>query len=144
MQACILSPYEICATARYPRIRVNGKKVAHSRYVYCKVHNLDLAEIAKFVVRHKCDNPKCINPEHLELGTQQDNVQDSVQRGRAIRSPGASNGRSKLTEAQAIAIRNSSELQSTSAVKYGVSTTVISQIRIGKLWSYLSAAGDQA
>lgn len=34
------------------------------------------------VIRHKCDNPRCANPSHLEIGTQQDNVTDRVVRGR--------------------------------------------------------------
>lgn len=50
------------------------------------------------VVRHRCDNPRCVNPAHLELGTQADNVRDSVERGRNAR--GEVNGHAKLTEPQ--------------------------------------------
>ena len=39
------------------------------------------------VVRHKCDNPACVNPEHLEVGTQKDNVQDCITRGRKSEMP---------------------------------------------------------
>ncbi|AXF39858.1 DNA binding protein [Bacillus phage vB_BthS_BMBphi] len=38
------------------------------------------------LVRHKCDNPKCINPEHLELGTHQDNSNDAVSRNRMAKN----------------------------------------------------------
>lgn len=59
------------------------------------------------VVRHKCDNPRCINPQHLEAGTQLDNVHDCISRGRLgdCRNFGASNGRTVLTEEQVIEIR---------------------------------------
>lgn len=44
------------------------------------------------VIRHKCDNPSCINPEHMELGTQKDNIHDMSKRNR--------HGRTKLTREQ--------------------------------------------
>lgn len=46
------------------------------------------------VVRHTCDNPRCINPDHLIAGTQKDNVRDMFSRGRAgdTRNFGAANG----------------------------------------------------
>lgn len=54
------------------------------------------------VVRHKCDNPRCINPDHLEGGTQLDNVQDCIKRNRLgdSRNFGAANGRTLLTPGQ--------------------------------------------
>ena len=60
------------------------------------------------VVRHKCDNPRCINPDHLEGGTQKDNMQDCVQRGRLgdTRNFGACNGRTKLTPEDVRIIRS--------------------------------------
>lgn len=54
-------------------------------------------------VRHTCDNPPCVNPRHLILGTSLDNSRDMVERGRS--SFGERNGRSKLTEDTVIEIR---------------------------------------
>jgi hypothetical protein len=49
-------------------------------------------------VLHHCDNPPCVNPEHLFLGTFQDNVDDMMCKGRKIARRGEANGQSKLTE----------------------------------------------
>lgn len=57
------------------------------------------------VVCHRCDNPGCVNPAHLFLGTQADNIRDSVNKGRCIRASGEKSGKSKLTEAQVVKIR---------------------------------------
>lgn len=67
-------------TDGYPRANVNGD-------VNTKVHRLvwelyNGKSAAGLVVRHKCDNPRCINPEHLELGTSADNNRDRDLRGR--------------------------------------------------------------
>lgn len=55
------------------------------------------------VVRHRCDNPPCVNPEHLILGTQAENIRDAALRGRTAR--GERGGMAKLTNAQVAEIR---------------------------------------
>lgn len=87
------------------RCYVDGirKSAMRHRIVYCEANNLPLESIKGLVVRHKCDNPRCINPEHLELGTQAENIQDRVKRGRD--ALGEANGLSKLTTQDVLFIR---------------------------------------
>lgn len=56
-------------------------------------------------VCHHCDNPPCVNPAHLFLGTAQDNVSDMCAKGRNVPLAGSSSGRAKLTEQDVIEIR---------------------------------------
>lgn len=56
------------------------------------------------LVCHKCDNPKCVNPNHLFLGTHYDNIKDKIDKNRQLR--GGLHGRSKLTEKDVVEIRN--------------------------------------
>lgn len=56
-------------------------------------------------VCHTCDNRKCINPDHLWLGTHQDNIDDMVRKGRSPRSCGEASGMAKLTTEQVAEIR---------------------------------------
>jgi hypothetical protein len=57
------------------------------------------------VVRHRCNNPRCVRPSHLLLGTQHDNVHDAIRAGRMDYVRGARVGKAKLTNVQAIALR---------------------------------------
>lgn len=77
--------------------------------VYVRAHRLAFelshGEVPEgLFVRHKCDNPPCINPDHLEPGTPADNMRDKVIRGRSAR--GAGNAAAKLTEADVKKIRS--------------------------------------
>ena len=63
----------------YPKVERKRKEWRMNRYIY----TIMFGEIPEgMVVRHKCDNPTCINPAHLELGTIQDNNYDKILRGR--------------------------------------------------------------
>lgn len=82
-------------------------------------------------VLHKCDNRRCCRPDHLFLGSQIDNIHDMIAKGRAV-YPAPRNGKTKLTDAQAIHIRSlykSKQItQDQLALDFGVSQSVISRI----------------
>lgn len=56
-------------------------------YVHRLAYRLFIGKIPNhLMVCHRCDNPRCFNPEHLFLGTAKDNVQDMIKKGRAVRA----------------------------------------------------------
>lgn len=66
----------------YGRSTTKGIRSYAHRRSYCEYNNLNLSDIRGRTVMHKCDNPVCINPEHLVLGSQADNVKDMDRKGR--------------------------------------------------------------
>jgi len=87
------------------------------------------------VVRHICRH-KCVNPDHLELGTVAENNKDMVRDGTSCR--GARNGQTKLTAEQVQDIRRrEGEFQYSLAKEFGVSQALVGLIRSGKRWSHL-------
>ncbi len=52
------------------------------RRVYCEAAGVNIDSIKGLVVMHLCDNPRCIEPSHLKLGTQKDNMTDCMKKGR--------------------------------------------------------------
>lgn len=76
-----------------------------------------------YVVMHHCDNPKCVNPEHLSLGTQQDNIRDMHTKGRYVKP------KSKLSDLDLLEIRQSKLSLSKIAKKFDISTCYASNIR---------------
>lgn len=67
----------------YALVTYGGKLRRLHRVVYCEYNGTTLEEIKDLVVRHTCDNPRCIEPTHLVSGTHQDNMDDKVARGRS-------------------------------------------------------------
>lgn len=84
---------------------------------------------------HHCDNPGCVNPSHLYVGSDADNIRDKVARGRA---PAGEQGyQAKLTNSDVGAIRRSTERVVVLAARYSVSHSTISMIRSRKTWKHI-------
>ncbi len=89
-------------------------------------------------VLHRCDNMLCVNPDHLFLGTQADNMADRGAKGRHPRLHGESHGGAKLTESQVAAIRSDPRPQGELAAIYGVHKAHIGHIRRGDVWKHVA------
>lgn len=94
----------------------------------------------KLHVLHTCDNPICVNPDHLFLGTHQDNMDDRKRKNRTnrIAPKGEDQGYSKLTNEQVIEIRSITGIsQKEIAKKYSVNQATISYIVQRKTWKHI-------
>ena len=82
-----------------------------------------------WLARHTCDNARCIRVDHIVPGTEQDNIDDRVARGRS--AVGLSNGRAKLSDADIADIRTSNATAHEMADKYNVTPDHIWRVRKG-------------
>jgi hypothetical protein len=112
----------------YPQIGISG--VTHR--VHRVAYKLFVADPGSLHVLHKCDNPRCFNPNHLFLGTQLDNMRDSAAKGRTR------GGIRKLSEAEAHKVRmlywNFGLNQAQIAAHYKMAQSVICRLVNGKTW----------
>lgn len=133
MSGCFLW---MCAQHRqgYGSLAIKGKSLLAHR-VSWELHRGQIPEGIK--VLHRCDNPCCVNPDHLFLGTQSDNVADCGRKGRSNKR-GSINGNAKLTEEDVREIRSAPRSKFVCvelAAKFGVAQSSISDIRRGRNWS---------
>jgi hypothetical protein len=121
----------------YPKTSKDGRTLSVPRYIWILLNG----EIPTgLVVRHKCDNPACINPEHLELGTVADNNRDMIERGRYKGFlKGNDNPKAKLTSFVVKRIKTFYKKYSGYAVAkmFGVDKKTIYNIRNGKTWKHV-------
>ena len=124
--------------AGYGQFNLNGKMVLAHRLAWSLRYKREIPEGMQ--INHHCDNTGCVNPRHLFLGTQADNMRDAVEKGR-LANQGEDNGYSKLTEVQVLLIREiygqGLAAQNLIARVYGVSETTISCIVNNKNWLHL-------
>lgn len=102
--------------------------------------NLDLLD-SKTQPNHSCDNKKCINPVHLVLGSQLDNVRDCIIKGRRANVKGSNNPISKLNESKVKEIWENLKhyrwgMKTKLATKFGVSNAIICRIASGSMWGH--------
>ncbi len=137
-------PYSGCwlwvGSARnvHPAKRVYGEFVYREKH--CLAHrvswilrNGDIP--AKLNVLHSCDTTLCVNPDHLFLGTQADNIADRVRKRRS--AIGERVGRAKLTEREVLLINSEIGSLRKIAIKYGISRTHVAYIKNGRTWRHL-------
>ncbi len=105
----------------YGQIRRDNKLIKAHRVALAEDEGIELPD-SSVKCRHSCDNPGCVNPEHLSWGTQRDNIQDAVQRGRM---------RKKLTLEQHAAIKLDTRKLKDISSEYGIAESTVSRIRNG-------------
>ena len=115
-------------------IMERGKSVSYRAHRFAwRICNGEIPD--GMVIMHTCDVPLCVNPAHLKLGTQAENVADRDIKGRTAR--GEKHGASKLTETQAQFIKRSSKPTQLLANRFGVHYTTILKIKQGVNWAHV-------
>lgn len=114
----------------YGRVTFRTKNMAAHRLAFWAFQGDDPGER---LVCHRCDNPACVNPGHLFLGTAQDNSADMVKKGRSLSA--GTNPRARLTEDDVRAIRNRAKERAYDlAREFRVSPGTIYFVRSGRTW----------
>lgn len=117
----------------YAHLKVRGHRVGAHRLMFAMFFH----GVRAPVVRHMCNNPRCINPAHLRGGTQRDNVMDRVNCNRGGDLRGERNGRSVLMPADIEYIHSSSDTGAALARELGVSKVLVCRIRRGGAWKHI-------
>lgn len=125
--------------------KVNGvlRNFLLHRVKFCDFHNIHPDKITGLVIRHTCDNTRCINPLHLISGTPADNAKDRDERNRTAK--GENSGAAKLTWVVVRSLRQmSSEGLSYAAIsrKTGVNASTVRQVVLKETWNDDEAEAD--
>ena len=126
-------------SGRYGQFRAGTRKVKAHRFAWV-IAGHDLPP--DMILCHRCDNVRCVRPEHLFLGTHADNAHDRDAKGRAARDhaprlPGEMNPAARLSRVQALTIRSriaQGERRKVLAREFGVSVSTVNAIAQRRIW----------
>lgn len=121
----------------YGRIKVDGKAVLAHRYAY----ELAFGSIpAGVFVLHRCDNPACVRPSHLFLGSHTDNMRDMLSKGRGVFPKGSHHGNAKLSESDVTSMRQrhaGGESCASLGQEFGIGRGTVHRIVTGRAWRHV-------
>jgi len=121
----------------YRTFNLNGVKYQYNRIAWFLYNH---KQPGLFEVCHRCDNPQCCNPNHLFIGTSQDNYIDCVTKHRNVNNQGINHGMSTLTESDVLRIRafyNMGYKQHTIAKQFGIHQATVSKLVNYKRWHHI-------
>lgn len=130
---CIEAPW-YKSRIGYVRFRLNRSKIVLAHRL---AYEIGIGPIADgLLVCHRCDNRSCVNPEHLFLGTQADNMADMNAKGRGGWKTGSQHHRAKISDDDVREIRRSKGLlrQADLAARFGITQGAVSKIQRGDRW----------
>ena len=127
---------------KYRDVYYNSKHYGAHRFSYI----LHYGKYEKgLCICHKCDNKGCVNPDHLFLGTQKDNMDDMWNKGRGNPpiNKGEKNGSSKLTEKEVIQIKENRKMKSVAelSILFSISKSTIRDIYSNRTWKCINLGG---
>lgn len=126
-----------CSYKGYGIVSFKGKQTTAQR-VSWQIWNGDIPR--GLLVCHHCDNPPCVNPDHLWIGTPKQNTHDAMNKGRLSRLPrawGESHGQHKLTEFQATEIFKSLASNKSLSIRFKVASPTIWKIKHKLIWKHI-------
>lgn len=126
----------------YGLLSIDGRSYLAHRLSMLVFNQIDPGE---FLVCHSCDEPRCVRPDHLFVGTASDNTADMTRKGRARRGSlrGESASTAKVTEAIVIDIMERTRRGATRAElgrRFGLSVSAVSRIVLGQNWKHITAS----